>query len=186
MADETSKSSSRKSSSGGSKSSGSSRSKSSSSGGSSSRSKSGGSKASSSTKSRSTSAKASGTGSKSTSSRSKSSNGGSKSTSSRSRSKKSGIETRMEEIEVAGGELVDSVKGIIEQGNVRRLIIRNSDGDVVMETPLTLGIALGSSLVTVLLAGLGAMAAMLAKVKIQVEREEKSMIEETREREATM
>jgi len=93
----------------------------------------------------------------------------------------------MEEIEVAGGELVDSVKTIIEQGNVRRLIIRNSDGDIVMETPLTLGIALGSSLVTVLLAGLGAMAAMLAKVKVQIEREERSTESESqRQAEATM
>lgn len=80
--------------------------------------------------------------------------------------------TWTEEIEVAGRELVDRVKELIEQGNVRRLIIRRSTGEVLLELPLTTGVVVGGVLTifTPVLAALGAMAALLAKVKIEVVR----------------
>ena len=51
--------------------------------------------------------------------------------------------TWIEEIEVAGSELVDRIKELIKEGNVRRLIIRNSKGELLMEIPLTAGVAAG-------------------------------------------
>ncbi len=46
-----------------------------------------------------------------------------------------------EQLEVAGNQLVDRVKELIEQGNVRRLIIRGPEGRVMLEVPLTVGAA---------------------------------------------
>jgi hypothetical protein len=79
-----------------------------------------------------------------------------------------------EEFEVDAGKVVDEVKKLIAQGNVRRLILRKENDEVLMEIPLTAGVAAGSILTIFapVLAALGAMAALLARVKIQVVRVE--------------
>lgn len=78
----------------------------------------------------------------------------------------------VEEIEVTGNELVDRVKELIQEGNVRRLVIRKGDGSVLMEVPLTASVVAGSAMLVFapLLAALGAAAAFLAEVKIEVVR----------------
>jgi hypothetical protein len=80
--------------------------------------------------------------------------------------------TWIEEIEVAGSELVERIKELVKEGNVRRLIIRNSKGELLMEIPLTAGVAVGGAftIIAPLLAALGAMAALLVKVKVEVVR----------------
>ena len=80
--------------------------------------------------------------------------------------------TWIEEIEVAGSELVERIKELVKEGNVRRLIIRNSKGELLMEIPLTAGVAVGGvvTIMAPLLAALGAMAALLVKVKVEVVR----------------
>ena len=80
--------------------------------------------------------------------------------------------TWTEEIEVAANEVVDQVKKLIQEGNVRRLIIREPDGDVILEVPLTAGAVVGSVLVffAPVLAAVGAMAALLTRVKIEIVR----------------
>ena len=77
-------------------------------------------------------------------------------------------ESPRERITVAGSELVDKVKHLIAEGNVRRLIIRKPDGDVLVEVPLTAGIAVSGAvtLMAPVLAALGAMAALVAKVQV--------------------
>ncbi|MFN8560503.1 MAG: DUF4342 domain-containing protein [Anaerolineae bacterium] len=52
-----------------------------------------------------------------------------------------------EELEVAGNQLVERVKELIEEGNVRRLIIRNPEGRTLLEIPLTFGAVAGGALV---------------------------------------
>ncbi len=81
-----------------------------------------------------------------------------------------------EQLEVAGNQLVDRVKDLIEQGNVRRLIIRTPEGRTMLEVPLTIGAVAGGALLffNPLLAGLGAMAALLTRVTIEIVREEPS------------
>jgi hypothetical protein len=49
--------------------------------------------------------------------------------------------TVTEQIEIAASELVGKTKELIEEGNVRRLIIRNQDDEVLLELPLTAGVA---------------------------------------------
>lgn len=83
-----------------------------------------------------------------------------------------------EQFEVAGNQLVDRVKGLIDEGNVRRLIIRNQDGRTLLEIPLTAGVAVGGAVLWLnpVLAGLGAIAALLARVTIEIVREEPDTI----------
>ncbi len=81
--------------------------------------------------------------------------------------------TLTEEIEVAGSQLVDQVKRLVEQGNIRRLIIRNADDNVILEMPLTVGAVAGGAIVLAApwLAALGAFAALVARVKIEIVRD---------------
>jgi len=80
--------------------------------------------------------------------------------------------TWTEEIEISGSQLVDHVKDLIKEGNVRRLIIRTSDDKTLLEIPLTASVAVGSvvTIFTPVLAALGALAALLANVKLQIVR----------------
>ena len=81
-----------------------------------------------------------------------------------------------EEVTLAGSQLVEYVKNVITAGNVRRLIIRKPRGEVLMEVPLTAGLAVGGALTAMapLLAALGAMAALLAKVTVEIVRTDES------------
>jgi hypothetical protein len=82
--------------------------------------------------------------------------------------------TFTEQIEVAGKELVEQVQKLIEEGNVRRVIIKHEDGRELMQFSLTAGAVVGGVLVFAapLMAALGAAAAFLARVKIEIIREE--------------
>ncbi len=82
--------------------------------------------------------------------------------------------TFTEEIEIAANEVVDTIKDLIQQGNVRRVIIRKPTDEILLEIPLTASVAVSSVVVVFapLLAALGAMAALLASVKVQVVRVE--------------
>ena len=80
----------------------------------------------------------------------------------------------VEEMEVAGNELVDRVKGLVAEGNVRRLIIRNANNEVLIEVPLTPAVVVGgvATIMNPVLAALGALAGLIAKLKIEIVREE--------------
>lgn len=78
--------------------------------------------------------------------------------------------TWTEEFVIKAGDLVDKVRELIESGNVRRIIIRNADDHILMEIPLTAGVAVGGALTIFapVLVALGAMAALLADIKVQI------------------
>ncbi len=80
----------------------------------------------------------------------------------------------VEEMEVAGSELVERVKALVAEGNVRRLIIRNANDEVLLEVPLTPAVVGGgvAILMSPVLAALGALAALIAKLKIEIVRVE--------------
>jgi hypothetical protein len=88
--------------------------------------------------------------------------------------------TFIEEFKVAGRDLVDRVEELIEQGNVRRLIILNREGRPLLEIPLTAGVVAGGAVTLVhpVLAALGAMEALLADVTIKVVRVEDDEVPE--------
>jgi hypothetical protein len=83
-----------------------------------------------------------------------------------------------EQLEVAGNQVVDRVKDLIQEGNVRRLILRNTEGRVLLEIPLTAGVAVGGAVLWMnpLLAGLGAIAALIARINIEIVRDEPEAI----------
>jgi hypothetical protein len=72
-----------------------------------------------------------------------------------------------ESFKVSGGELLDRVRKLIHEGNVRRVRVRQGDR-VVAEFPLTVGVV-GAALAPVL-AAIGATAALAAECTIEVER----------------
>jgi len=76
--------------------------------------------------------------------------------------------TLKEEIKVSGSQLVDKVKELVHEGNIRRIVIKQND-QTVMELPLTLA-AVGIVIAPVL-AAVGAFAALATNCSIVVERE---------------
>ena len=77
---------------------------------------------------------------------------------------------KTEEHKVSGRNLLDRVKQIIHEGNVRRITIKDSQGKSLIEIPLTLGVV-GAVLLPVW-AAVGAIAALAADYTLVVEREE--------------
>jgi len=75
---------------------------------------------------------------------------------------------RIEEFEVTGDKVVETVKRLVHEGNIRRITIKDSDGRSLIEIPLTLGVV-GAVLVPVL-AALGALAALVTRCTIVVEK----------------
>jgi hypothetical protein len=78
-----------------------------------------------------------------------------------------GESTYTESFKVAGAQLLDAVKKLLHEGNVRRVIIKH-DGRSVAEFPLTVGVV-GAVLAPVL-AAVGALAAVLTECTVEVER----------------
>ena len=75
-----------------------------------------------------------------------------------------------EEFKINGEELVAKIKQLIHEGNIRRIGIKNEKGETVMEIPLTWG-AVGVVLVPTL-AAVGAIAALMSKCTIVVEKKD--------------
>jgi hypothetical protein len=76
----------------------------------------------------------------------------------------------IEELTVTGQELVERIKKLVAEGNVRRLIIRKPNGENLLEIPLTAGVVAGGAftIMAPVLAALGALAALLTEFKIEV------------------
>jgi hypothetical protein len=78
------------------------------------------------------------------------------------------MKTFVEEIRVFGHELVDKVKALIHEGNVRRIIIKDEQGHTFVEIPIT--VAAVGAVFAPILAAVGALAAMAARFTIVVEK----------------
>ena len=76
----------------------------------------------------------------------------------------------VEEIHVMGSNLVDKVKELIHEGNVQRIIIKNEQGQTIVEIPVTLA-AIGV-VAAPELAAVGAIAGFVTKCTLVVERRE--------------
>ena len=74
---------------------------------------------------------------------------------------------------MASGQIVDKVRELIEEGNVRRIALRKGDR-VLFEIPLTVGVGAGAAalLTSPLLAAVGAVAALVSDITIAVERDD--------------
>ncbi len=77
--------------------------------------------------------------------------------------------TRSEEFQFSGDALLGKVKEIVRAGNVRRLVVKNEEGKVIVDMPLTVGVV--GTLLAPQLAALGAIAALVLKGTILIEKE---------------
>ncbi len=80
--------------------------------------------------------------------------------------------TFIEELEIAGDQLIATIKKLLADGNAQRVIVRDAEGREIIAMPLTFGVLTGGVLVLAapLLAVLGALAALLTKVRLDVVR----------------
>ena len=78
------------------------------------------------------------------------------------------VEATRERIKVTADKLYETVKHLIHEGNVRRLIVRHDD-KTILEIPLTLA-AVGV-MVAPVLAAIGALAALAYDYELEIERE---------------
>lgn len=74
-----------------------------------------------------------------------------------------------EEIKVSGQQLVDTVKRLLHEANVRHIIILNDKGDKLLEIPVSVA-SVGAILAPVL-AALGTLAALVTNCTIVVVKE---------------
>jgi hypothetical protein len=80
----------------------------------------------------------------------------------------------VEELKINGDDLVAKVKQLIDEGNIRRIIIKNEEGRILVELPLTVGVVggvIGAALFPVI-AAVGAIGALVAHLTIIIERTE--------------
>ena len=83
---------------------------------------------------------------------------------------KKGKKKIKETFKVKGDHLLENVKKLIKEGNVRRIIIKGKDGKTLVEIPLTVGVI--GAVIAPVLAAVGAIAALVTECSITVERDQ--------------
>ena len=73
-----------------------------------------------------------------------------------------------ERYRVAGEKLLSKVKELLQEGNIRRITIKNDEEKTLIEIPLTIGVV-GAAIFPVW-AAVGAIAALVTDCSIEVER----------------
>jgi hypothetical protein len=76
---------------------------------------------------------------------------------------------------ITGGQLLEYVKRLLHQGNIRRIVI-SQEGRPIVEFPLTVGVV--GAVFAPVLAAVGALAALLTECTIEIERVEENTLEE--------
>ncbi len=76
--------------------------------------------------------------------------------------------TKKEEFKVSGEELISKIKALIKEGNIRRIIIKNEKDETLIEIPLAYAVV--GALLAPTLAAVGAIAALVTKCTIIVEK----------------
>jgi hypothetical protein len=77
---------------------------------------------------------------------------------------------RVDEFSVTGDQVLEFLKKILHEGNIRRIVLRDESGKTLLEIPVTIGVV-GVILLPVW-AAIGAAAALVAKMTIVIERTE--------------
>ena len=76
-----------------------------------------------------------------------------------------------ESIQIQGEKVLNKVKELVKEGNVRKISIHEKDGRELMSFPLSIGVV--GAVFAPVLAAVGALAALIGECSITVEREEK-------------
>ena len=75
---------------------------------------------------------------------------------------------KQEEFVIDGEKLTAKVKELINEGNVRRIIIKNKEDKTLVEFPVTIGVV--GAILAPMLAAVGAIAALVTECKVVVVR----------------
>ena len=80
--------------------------------------------------------------------------------------------TTVEEFQINGSAVFDKIKALLQQGNIRRIVIKNEDGKKLFELSLTMGVAAGlvATLIAPLFIALGFVGMLAARLTIVVEK----------------
>ena len=91
----------------------------------------------------------------------------------------------VEEVKLASNQIVDRVRELIEDANVKRVTIQR-EGKVLLEIPLTVGVGAGAAalLLNPVLSAVGALAALVSDVTLVIERTPEAAAELDMERDA--
>ena len=76
-------------------------------------------------------------------------------------------QVRREEFKVSGEALVDKIKELAHEGNIRRIIIKDKSDRTLVDIPLTFGVI--GALLAPQLAAIGAIAALVTNATLVVE-----------------
>lgn len=76
---------------------------------------------------------------------------------------------RTEEFQINGEEVIAKLKELLHEGNIRRITIKNEEGRVIADIPLTFGVV--GVWLAPQLAAIGAIAALLTKCTLVVEKD---------------
>ena len=74
------------------------------------------------------------------------------------------------EFKVKGKELLGKIEEIIKEGNVRRIIIKDTEGQTFIEIPMTIGVI--GIIAAPIMAAVGALAGLVANFSVEVIRKE--------------
>lgn len=75
-----------------------------------------------------------------------------------------------QEFQLTGDSVIATLKELVHEGSVRRIVVKHADGHVLVEFPLTAGVV--GALLLPMWAALGAIVALVADLTIVVERRE--------------
>lgn len=79
------------------------------------------------------------------------------------------MEFTKESFKVEGEKVLNKVKELVKEGNVRKISIHEKDGKELMSFPLSIGVV--GAVFAPVLAAVGALAALIGECTITVERE---------------
>jgi len=75
----------------------------------------------------------------------------------------------MEEFKVTGEKVVERIKALVKEGNVRRVILRNADGRILLDVPLNAGVA--AAVLLPVWAAIASVIVLATEYTVQVERD---------------
>ena len=78
--------------------------------------------------------------------------------------------------EAVGSKLVDRTKELIQEGNARRIVVKNGSGKQLFRVPMNAGVAVGTVAVFInpVVTAIGAFGFLLARMKVEVVHKEDS------------
>lgn len=76
-------------------------------------------------------------------------------------------------LQVRGAKLTETVKKLLHDGNIRRIVVKNDQGHTILEIPVTAGVAV--AIVAPVLVAIAAIAAVVDDCTIEVHRKDNSL-----------